>query len=77
MKRDDELALAVAMAIHGPHDAMAKGSRYTLNELRSMRWSFLNSQQQSYLLRKAEAAIAQTQSKARNGEGDLLAVGLE
>jgi hypothetical protein len=75
---DDELVLAMAKAMNGPHDAMPANSRYSLNEVRAVRWNCtLTEQDRQYLLRQARAALAQSRSSARTGEGELRAVGLE
>lgn len=76
MSNNYEYVRSVAMAINGPHEVMPPRSKYTLNELRSVRWSLLNAQQQSVLMRQAKAAILQAGITYRNKEGEFPARGL-
>lgn len=56
--RVDQLIERVAKAIEGPHLPVPDSSRYTLDELRDVRWRALSRQDQSIRLNEARAAIA-------------------
>lgn len=51
----------VARAIIGPHEPVPASSRYTLDELREVRWRQITSDERSMALREAKAAIAAMQ----------------
>ena len=68
---------AVAMAINGPHSAVNKNSRYSLTDLRVVRWRQLTDQEQRYLMRQACAVLRQAKVTERNEAGEYPAVGLE
>jgi hypothetical protein len=49
--------LRVAMAIEGPHLPVPPTCRYTLQELREVRWEYLSPSEQKLRLQEAKAAI--------------------
>lgn len=51
----------VARAIIGPHEPVPASSRYTLDELREVRWRQITSDERSMALREAKAALAAMQ----------------
>jgi hypothetical protein len=67
---DDEMyVLAVAMAMNGPHSELPPGMRYSLKDLRHVRWRQLSTNEQRQLLWQAKAAIVQSHSYEPDPEG--------
>ena len=56
--------LRVAMAMCGPHSAVIDSSPHTLEELRHVRWGFLNRSEQRLMLSYARWAIAEIEGKS-------------
>lgn len=52
----------IAKAINGPYFVVPETSRYTLDELREVKWSFLSHHEQQELLLQAETAIVQCEA---------------
>ncbi len=73
---DEDYVRAVAMAIAGPHSVMSAGSRYTLHDLRVVRWLILSDQERSYLMWQARAAISQAAVTEKDEVGNYPASGL-
>lgn len=76
MSEDLHYVRAVAMAINGPHNAMDKNSRYSLTELRVVRWQQLTEQEQRYLMKQARAVLQQVKVIDLDEAGAYPAVGL-
>lgn len=58
---DQALILRVAKAVNGPRKPVPEGCKFTLDQLRDARWSFLSEQERTQLKQDAIAAIEEMQ----------------
>lgn len=62
MRISNARVLMIAKAINGPCFVVPETSRYTLDELREVKWGFLSYHEQQELLLQAEAALVQCEA---------------